>query len=127
VGGNDSSDVQQTKVNDDDTDLFEIIIFNLSPVLGGRDQVLATPFYEVLKHLELHRKKKESDRWNGFLDNIYSDFSANIDKRKRELYIKTIEPEQPQKSVANNKTSIDQLMELKEKQEKRAKQSEQGG
>lgn len=128
MGGNDSSNVQQTEI-DDDTDLFEIIIFNLSPILGGRDQVLATPFIEILKHLELHQKKKEQDRWNGFMDQFYSNMQ-NFTKESAQsvqAYIKAIQPELARKDLSKNKTDLGQLAKLKMEQEERAKQSEQGG
>lgn len=122
MGGNDQSDVHEEI--DDDTDLFEIIIFSLSPVLGGRSEVMATPFYETLKHLELHEKKKKSDRWNSFMDAVYSTLDG-VDGNKRMEYIKTIQPEQARKKLTM-KTDLNQLEQLLKEQEERAK-SNQGG
>lgn len=124
MGGNDQKHVGQELI-DDDTDLFEMIIFTLSPILGGRSEVLATPFIETLKHLELQQKKVKSDRWNAFMDAVYADMSNGIDKHKRQKYMETIQPEKARKKLAM-KTDMDQLKRLKEDQE-RAKQSEQGG
>jgi hypothetical protein len=131
VGKSDPKHVQQTKQINDDTDIFELIIFDLSPVLGGRDNVLATPFIEAVKHYELHQRKKKSDRWNGFMDRAYADFTNGIDKLKRQKYIETIQPEQARKNLANNKTDLSQLERMKAEQMKQAtdsaRQSEQGG
>jgi hypothetical protein len=128
MGGNDQNHVQQTEI-DDDTDLFELIIFNLSPVLGDRDQVLATPFIECLKYLELHQRRTEQDRWNGFMDKFYSNMQ-NFSKENAHTvqeYIKAIQPELARKDLSKNKTDLGQLARMKMEQEERAKQSEQGG
>jgi hypothetical protein len=125
VGGNDQTNVQQEI--DTDTDLFEIIIFELSPILGGRSEVLATPFYEVLKHVELNRKKKVSDRWNKYMDNVYSNFQNLGDSGRKKIpeYVKMIQPEQARKQL-KLQTNVSQLEQLLKEQEERAR-SNQGG
>lgn len=132
MGKSDPKHVQQEQIiTDDDTDIFELIIFELSVILGGRDQVLATPFIEVVKHYELAQKKKKSDRWNKFMDRAYADFTNGIDKFKRQKYIETIQPEQARKNLENNKTDLSQLAEIAKAQRDQAtnsaEQSEQGG
>lgn len=127
MGQSDPKHVQQTRQVKDDTEIFEVIIFTLSPVLGGRDQVLATPFIECVKYVEMENKRKVNDRWNAFLDRIYSDSQAGVDKLKREKYMEMIQPKETRKSL-EMKTDVDQLKRMKEEQDrKRAKQSEQGG
>lgn len=114
-----SKHVRQKRVNRaDDTDIFETIIYTLAPVLGGRKEVLETPFIEVLKYIELERAKKKSDRWNRFMDLWYSHPFA--DKRARDKYIEQIQPEQARRELVME-TDIDQLRQLKEQQEKMMK------
>lgn len=128
MGGNDQNDVQQEQITDD-TDIFELITFNLSPVLGGRSEVMATPFIETLKHLELQLKRVEQDRWNGYLDLYFSNMQ-NFTKEtwaSVQAYRKAIEPQADRKDISKNKTDVGLLQRLKEEQEQRAKQSEQGG
>ncbi|AYP68833.1 hypothetical protein BpsM61_00059 [Bacillus phage vB_BpsM-61] len=97
----------------DDTDLFEIILFNISPILGGRSEVMNAPFIECLKHLELVLNQRKSDRWNKFMDMFYS--NAEVDNKKRKEYVKLIQPKEAKKQLAM-KTNIDQLKAIKEKQ-----------
>lgn len=96
----------------------------MSPILGGRGQVLATPFIESVKYVEMEQKKKKSDRWHSFLDNVYAS-KQGVDHRKFQKYVETIQPEQARKQLAKQ-TNMNQLKELKEKQE-RAKTIKQGG
>lgn len=99
--------------DDDDTGFFEIMLFTLSPVLGGRDNVLATPFMECLKYVELENKRKKSDRWNNFMDMFYS--APDIDKDKRKAYVESIQPEKAKKKM-EMKTDRSQLEKLKAEQ-----------
>lgn len=101
----------------DDTELFEMIIFQLSPILGGRNEVLNTPFIEALKYLELFKKEKKAERWNRFMDNFYSSMPY-IDSQKRKEYVESIQPEQARKQL-KMKTDLDQLKALKSKQFKK--------
>lgn len=126
MGGTDQKTVRKQKLKSD-TDIFEIIIFTLSPVLGGRDQVLATPFIECVKYVELENTRKKNERYNRFMDAVYSDMSNGVNKQKRQKYIETLQPEQTRKPL-KMETDLDMLKKAKEEQEKkRAKQSEQGG
>lgn len=113
MGGTTAESNGQPKLKSD-TDIFEVIIFTLSPVLGGRDQVLATPFIEAVKYIEMERSRKKSDRWNEFLDRLYSN-TIGVDGEKRQKYIEAIQPEQARKQL-EMKTNISQLEELKNKQ-----------
>lgn len=113
MGGNDRQSVQQIE---DDTDIFEIIIYTLAPILGGRDQVLSAPFIECVKYVELEQKKRKNDRWNNFMDMIYSS-PMGVDSGKRQKYMELIQPEQARKQL-ELKTDVNQLQKLKEEQER---------
>ncbi|UYL93889.1 hypothetical protein PK21_gp20 [Geobacillus phage vB_GthS_PK2.1] len=120
-----TSSISGQQINDD-TDLFEMIIYTLSPVLGGRSEVLATPFVECLKYIELERQRKKADRWNRFMDLFYA--HPMVDKNKRQRYVELIQPEKPRRNLTM-RTNLDQLRALKEQQEReRARKSiRQGG
>lgn len=91
------------------------MIFTLSPILGGRDQVLATPFIEALAHVEMAKKKRKADRWNGFMDAVYADLTNGIDKMKRQKYMETLQPEKARKPI-RTETDLSLLQKLKESQ-----------
>jgi len=115
-----TSDVPGEKIKEkDDTDLLEMIIFTLSPVMGGRDQVLATPFIETLKYLDLELKRRKADRWNRYMDALYA-HPMGVDNDKRKKYMELIQP-QPERKEMKLETNVDQLREIKRQQEERAK------
>jgi hypothetical protein len=87
--------------------------------LGGRDQVLATPFVEALKYLELTLKQKVSDRWNNYMDMLYA-HPMGVDNDKRKKYMELIQPQQERQPM-EMKTDIDHLKELKRRQDEKMK------
>lgn len=73
------------------------MIFTLSPILGGRTEVLNTPFTEALQHLlyyrerEEHKKEAEEGRiWLDFLSRMNSHPFAPEQQRK--AFMNKIEP-----------------------------------
>lgn len=115
MGGDESRENEPVKRDESDADIFELAIYNISPILGGRSEVMKAPFIECVKHLELELERKKTDRWNGFLDLFYS--HPEMDQKKRQAYIKIIQPEKA-KPKMTMKTDQNQLREIAEQQKK---------
>jgi hypothetical protein len=97
-----------------------MIIFNLSPVLGSRSEVLKTPCIEVLGYIELNRERKKAERWNNFMDLFYAT-QQGIKKEDRQRFIETIKPVTVgRKGVkANPTTDLEMLKRMKDAQQNR--------
>lgn len=63
----------------------------------------------------MEKKRRHSDRWNRFTDMFYAT-QQGVDKRKRQAYIETIQPEKARKNL-EMKTNLNQLEELKRQQQ----------
>jgi chromosome condensin MukBEF complex kleisin-like MukF subunit len=101
-----------------------VFIFRLSSVLGGRSEVLNTPFAELLAHLEMLNEEKQAKRFADFMNMFYANPMTNKDARAD--YIKQIRPETKLLKEAKSGglvTDLDQLRLLKQmrEQEERAK------
>lgn len=118
---------QKTKVSIDRAikDLIEVIIFTLSPVLGGRREVLLTPLSELFAYVDMEKRRKTHDRYHRFMDSLYSTHQG-IDKRKRQQYMESIRPKEVRKKL-EMKTNVDQLKALKAQQQQDAHALKQGG
>ena len=93
----------------------------MSPTLGGRREVLAAPFLELLAHLEMLKEKQRNDRFEQFLNMFYANPMTNQGARKK--YINDIKPESELLKGAKRGalvTDINQLRLLKEMQDQEA-------
>lgn len=94
----------------------------MSPILGGRSEVLAAPFYELLAHLEMLKEQKKNERFGEFLNIFYANPMTNKDARKK--YINDIKPEseilQRAKKGGALVTDLDQLRLIKQMQDQEA-------
>lgn len=82
------------------------MIFTLSPILGGRTEVLRTPFTEALQHLLYHREREENKReaeeariWLDFLSRMNSHPFAPEQNRKS--FMQSIEPKKQNSGSAD--------------------------
>jgi hypothetical protein len=94
----------------------------LSPLLGGRSEVRATPLVELLKHMELLLQKEEAEgkkeiteRWISFLSTHYAHpFS---DSKGRKKFMEVIKPEDVSKNeIPKYEDNLDLLKQLKSMQ-----------
>jgi hypothetical protein len=100
-----------------------VLIFRLSSVLGGRDQVLKTPFSELLAYVSMAKDKDQSERFANFMNMFYA--NPMTDQKGRKDYIKKITPDNQSGSVTtkvlgkgkSTVTNLDQLRLLKQMQE----------
>lgn len=80
--------------------MHEAIIYKLSPLLGGRSEVLSTDLMEALGHMciskdeeEARNKKDEVDRYINFLSMVHSHPTEGKEAaRAREEFMKMIKP-----------------------------------
>lgn len=96
--------------------MLETLIFKLSPILGGRSEVLETPLYEALGILELSKRSEAQKR----LDDYYNLYFANpmIEVKHRKEYLKKIIPahSRPKKKLEKD-TNLELLKQLKAEME----------
>ena len=93
----------------------------MSPILGGRREVLAAPFCELLAHLDMLKDKEKNERFGQFMNMFYANPMTN--KQARQQYIKSIQPESELlKGAKRGKlaTDLTQLKALKESQDREA-------
>lgn len=98
----------------DSIEWHELLIFQLSPRLGGRTEVMETPLVEALKHYVMEKQKEQGDRYLSFLSMFYANPMVKADERKK--FMETIKPKTKRTSVAYE-TDIEQLKRLKAMQE----------
>lgn len=89
------------------------MIFTLSPILGGRTEVLNTPFTEALQHLLYYREREENKAeaeegriWLDFLSRMNSHPFAPEQQRK--AFMNKIEPENQNTGAVNESTPPEQ-------------------
>lgn len=82
------------------------MIFTLSPILGGRTEVLNTPFTEALQHLLYYREREENKAkaeegriWLDFLSRMNSHPFAPEQQKK--AFIESIEPKNQNTGAAD--------------------------
>lgn len=104
------------------------MIFRLSPILGGRSEVMDAPFIELLSHISMLKEKEKTDRFAAFMNMFYA--NPMTDQQARKEYIKSIQPDsellQKVSKQGALKTDLDQLKLIKEMQELEAKQMKGG-
>jgi hypothetical protein len=93
-----------------DNTLEEILIFRLSPILGGRTEVLNTSLSEAFTYFSLEQEKKENEKLETFLNLWYANPLIDADKRK--IYIDSITPK-TQREVIDTKWDYDKLNKYK--------------
>jgi hypothetical protein len=108
--------------------MAEVIIFRLSSVLGGRSEVMETPFIELLAHIEMLNDKERADRLSQFMNMFYANPMTDMNARKN--YVNSIMPE-PELVTKSEQgalvTNLDQLRLLKQMQEQEAAAKMKGG
>lgn len=109
--------------------MAEVLIFRLSSVLGGRTEVLNTPFYELLAHLEMLNDKEKNDRFANFLSMFYANPMTDASARKD--YVSAIRPDSKLLQEAGKNgalvTDLNQLRLLRQMQEQEATAKMEGG
>ncbi|QFG05693.1 tail assembly chaperone [Bacillus phage 035JT001] len=129
-GGNKSVQVskhqqtsKQLKTKEYEGTIADVLVFQLSPILGGRSEVLDAPFVELLSHLQMLKEKQENERYMNFLMMHYS--NPMSDNKGRKEFLKGITPESQafKTEAARGKatvTDLDMLRRLKEQQKQEA-------
>lgn len=69
-------------------DPFELIVYRLSPILGGRSEVLETPVLEALNYLAMERQERENRRLEQFHILFYAANSRVNPKDRKKFYDK---------------------------------------
>lgn len=93
--------------------LDEILVFRLSPVLGGRTEVLNAPLSECFTYLSSEQERQENKRLETFLNLWYA--NPLIDAERRKAYIETITPKS-QREVIETEWDYDKLNKYKQSQ-----------
>jgi hypothetical protein len=70
---------------------FIQIIYALSPVLGGRSEVLETPVLEALEYLVYEKKKKQREKLERF-QYLFFGANSNVDPKARKKFYDEIRP-----------------------------------
>ncbi|QFG05425.1 tail assembly chaperone [Bacillus phage 031MP002] len=99
--------------------IADILIFQLSPILGGRSEVLDAPFVELLSHFQMLKERQENERYLNFLSMHYS--NPMSDNKGRKEFLKSITPESQafKTEAAKGKatvTDLNLLRQLKQQQ-----------
>lgn len=80
--------VQGSKIK---LDPFELIVYRLSPILGGRSEVLETPVLEALNYLAMERQERESRRLEQF-HLLFFGANSRVDPKQRKKFYDKIKP-----------------------------------
>lgn len=83
--------------------VFTQIVWRLSPILGGRTEVLETPMMEALEYLKLEKAKRENDRMEQFSLMFFA-ANSNVDAKARQKYYESIRPKDQGGKVLGNPT-----------------------
>jgi len=90
--------------------LVEILIFKLSPVLGGRNEVLECPLSEAFTYFSLEQERTSNEKLESFLNLWFSNPMVDADKRK--AYIQSITPKNLRTPI-ETKWDFDKLRKYK--------------
>lgn len=82
-------------------DPFDLIIFRLSPILGGRSEVLDTPVDEALNHLAFEKQERENKRLESFQLLMFG-ANSKTDPKARKKYYDKIKPKEAGGRILNN-------------------------
>jgi hypothetical protein len=82
-------------------DPFELIIYRLSPILGGRSEVLETPVIEALSYLDMERSEREREKLDRF-NFLYFGANSNVEPKARKKFFDTIRPKESGGKLLNN-------------------------
>lgn len=80
---------------------FNSIIFRLSPILGGRSEVLNTPVEEALPYLDMEKKDKEAKRLDLF-SLIFFAGNSKVEGKDRKKFFESIKPKESGKKLLGN-------------------------
>ncbi len=104
-----------------------MIIFRLSPRLGGRSEVLKAKLIELLKYMEFEKEEEEAkiqkekmDRWFNFMSMLHA--HPMSDKQARKKYMDLIDPK-----IENSTPNINKTYETDIELLKRMKALQKGG
>lgn len=70
---------------------FNMIIFRLSPILGGRSEVLDTPVMEALDYLKMDKDKMEREKLERF-QFLYFGANSKVDPKARKAFYEKLKP-----------------------------------
>lgn len=79
------------RVRERKDDPFELIVFRLSPILGGRTEVLDTPLEEALGYLSMERRQRKQEKFEEFM-RLYFSANSRVDGKARKKYMDQIKP-----------------------------------
>lgn len=84
-----------------DSDPFDLIIFELSPRLGGRSEVLECDMSEAMNLLNMEMKEREQKRFINFIDLHYG-ANSKADPKAKKRHLETVKPKQERRSLLDN-------------------------
>lgn len=87
-------------------DPFEMIIYRLSPVLGGRSEVLDTPLEEALGYLGMERRERKKQKFDTFMM-IYFSANSRVDGKARKKYMDELKPKEQATKLLNRKQPLE--------------------
>jgi hypothetical protein len=70
---------------------FNMIVYRLSPVLGGRSEVLNTPVLEALDYLDMNNKERENVRMEQF-QMLFFGANSRVDPKARKQFFEKLKP-----------------------------------
>lgn len=82
-------------------DPFELIVYRLSPILGGRSEVLETPVLEALNYLDMERQERQSKKLEKF-SLLFFAANSRVEPKARKQYYDKIKPKDSGGKLLNN-------------------------
>lgn len=87
-------------------DPFELIIYRLSPILGGRSEVLETPLEEALGYLGMERRERKRAKFDNFMM-LYFSANSRVDGKARKKYMDELKPKEQGTKLLNRKQPLE--------------------
>lgn len=70
---------------------FNMIVYRLSPILGGRSEVLNTPVMEALDHLDRYKNEQEAEKLERF-QFLFFGANSRVDPKARKQFYEKLKP-----------------------------------
>lgn len=85
---------------------FNLIIYRLSPILGGRSEVLNTPVIEALDYLDMNNKEREMEKLERF-QFLFFGANSRVDPKARKQFFEKIKPKEAGFKLLNKKKPLE--------------------
>lgn len=101
MGRSESSQERTVNLEELFDQVFNMIVFRLSPILGGRSEVLETPVLEALSYLDMEKEEKERDRLERF-HFLFFGANSKVSPKARKSFYEGIKPKKAGKKLLDN-------------------------